>query len=100
MHVDAHHDMSWRKPRLAMSIGNYLSTPIVEKMVSAVYWVVPDPGWDLPGSRRAALGHIRRLVGKYPKPRSKVIVTRESIRRRKNAVLWWLAARKASADLH
>ena len=80
VHVDAHHDMSWRTPRLAMSIGNYLSTAIVEKMVSAVYWVVPDPGWDLPGSRRAALGHIRRLVGKYPKPRSKVIVTQESIR--------------------
>ena len=80
VHVDAHHDMSWRKPRHAMSIGNYLSTAIVEKMVSAVYWVVPDPGWDLPGSRRAALRHVRHLVRKYPRPRSRVVVSQESIR--------------------
>lgn len=52
VHVDAHHDIERAREDGAIDIGNFIRAAIRDGIVAAVSWVVPEPMWHDPRTRR------------------------------------------------
>jgi len=72
IHIDAHHDMYWMNAAESLTIANYICPALLDGLVREVHWVVPDPSWDQPSSRRAILRHLKDLIRQYPGPRQAI----------------------------
>ena len=66
VHVDAHHDAAAHPAWQPMDIGNYVRVAIRERIVTAVHWVVPDPMWSHPPTRRVLLQDVVEIADGRP----------------------------------
>jgi tetratricopeptide (TPR) repeat protein len=65
VHLDAHHDAERIGP-FGLHIGNFVRVAIRERLVSDVYWVVPDPVWRSASSRSVLASELREIGDHRP----------------------------------
>jgi tetratricopeptide (TPR) repeat protein len=66
IHVDSHHDMWWCESPELLNIANFVSQALRDKMVRAVFWVVPDQSLATPQYRSVIARQLRNLSKDYP----------------------------------
>lgn len=65
VHVDAHHDM-WQAPDYeSITVANFVSLALKDRIAREVFWVVPDATWNSLSGITAVNQHIRRLAEQY-----------------------------------
>ena len=67
VHIDAHHDMWWIDDNRSLTIANFISVALRERIVREVYWVVPDGTWENSAGRKALGGHLKAILTSYPR---------------------------------
>lgn len=66
VHIDAHHDMWWIDDHHSITIANFICSALRERIVRAVYWVVPDGTWENSAGRKALGRHLKQILKTYP----------------------------------
>jgi tetratricopeptide (TPR) repeat protein len=66
VHVDAHHDMWYIADGDPITIGDYVCPALKEKIITRIYWVVPDESFRNHENQCAILEHVNALVRQYP----------------------------------
>jgi tetratricopeptide (TPR) repeat protein len=66
IHIDAHHDMWWCEDLGVLNIANFVSQALKDKMVRAVFWVVPDQSLATPQNRYVIARQLKDLIKGYP----------------------------------
>lgn len=62
VHVDAHHDTAVSPASWPIDIGNYVRAALRHGVVGQVWWIVPEPLWASPSSRRMLLRDVRSIA--------------------------------------
>lgn len=67
VHLDAHHDMEpeTRQGGIPINIGNFIRAALRDGLLSAVFWVVPEPMWTDTRTRRWLTKELR-FAGALP----------------------------------
>lgn len=66
VHVDAHHDAAHAEDWRAIDIGNFVRAAIRHEMVAAVQWIVPDPMWSDPATRKILFSELGAIAERRP----------------------------------
>ena len=66
VHIDAHHDMWFIREGHYINIANYICRAIEDKIVSEIFWVVPDKTWDSKKNIKPILQYLSKITKTYP----------------------------------
>src|SRR5579885_724080 len=69
VHIDAHHDMWPIEQGQPVTIADFVFAAMRERLVSDIYWIVPDRSFERRGARRALMRMVRSLASVLRAPR-------------------------------
>ncbi len=79
IHIDAHHDLGWFADPNHMDIANFIWPALKENIVREFFWVVPDPAWETPESRKSVIRHLKKITERCPGACDGIQVKKEQI---------------------